>query len=93
MKRFPGWALAALLLTGGCDGPEQLPQAEAERDTAGFGGLTPEQIRDQAEPMRPEVAESLGIVDTTIHLDDPVPRDTAVPPNMTPAPTDTTPIR
>ncbi len=38
-------------------------------DTGAMGGLTPEEIRARAEPMSPEKAESLGIVDTTIHME------------------------
>jgi hypothetical protein len=38
-------------------------------DTGAMGGLTPEEIRARAEPMSPEKAESLGIVDTTIHVE------------------------
>ena len=45
-------------------------------DTGAIGGLTPDQIRARAEPMSPAKAESLGIVDTTIHVETQDPSDT-----------------
>lgn len=76
MKRSSPWALLALLVVlAGCGGAEEQAEVEPAADPGAMDGLTPEQIRLQAEPMSPAVAESLGIVDSTIHIEDPFPGD------------------
>lgn len=78
MMRSSPWALLALLVVlAGCGGAEEAVEAEVEpaADPGAMDGLTPEQIRVQAEPMSPAVAESLGIIDSTIHIEDPFPGD------------------
>lgn len=81
----PALALAVVLTAAGCGNSDAGPDANGvAADSEGYGGLTPEEIRRQAEPMSPEEAESLGIVDTTIHMESPVGDDSLVPP-----PTDT----
>lgn len=86
MNRFRAWAPLAVLamMSSGCRGAEEFPDSEPEvLDTAGaFQGLSPEEIRSRAEPMSPAVAESLGIVDTTIHIEDPVSDDSLIPPEI-----------
>lgn len=64
-------AFVAVLGAAGCRQSERAGTAvEAESpDTGVFGGLTPEQIRRRVEPMSPAQAESLGIVDSTIHVE------------------------
>ena len=71
MRRTRTAALTVLLLLppllaacGGGEEPAAEPAGGAIED-----GLSPEQIREQAEPMSPERAEALGIIDTTIHLE------------------------
>jgi hypothetical protein len=86
-------ALAVLLLSlplaGACAGEGAEPATEAEEEP-GIGGLSPEQIRQQAEPMSPEQAEELGIIDTTIHLEKLTsPGDSALLEARPPAPRDT----
>jgi len=51
-------------------------------------GLSPEEIRRQAEPMSPEQAEQRGIVvDTTIHVEQlATPEDTLLTPDTLPPP-------
>lgn len=86
MNRFNAWSLVVpvAILSSGCGGAEEFPQEEAvvEDTTGAFQGLSPEEISTRAEPMSPEVAESLGIVDTTIHIENPAADDTLIPPEM-----------
>jgi hypothetical protein len=67
---------AALLVclatvSGGCRGKSAgtAHDATAPEDTGAMGGLTPDQIKARADSMSPARAESLGIVDTTIHVE------------------------
>lgn len=64
-------AVAVLLLAppllAGCGAGEE--PAAAPAGDAAMEGLSPEQIRQQAESMSPEQAAELGIVDTTIHVE------------------------
>lgn len=62
----------------GCESRNEGAEVETTvtADTGALGGLTPAEIRARAEPMSPEVAESLGIVDTTIHVEVHDPNDT-----------------
>lgn len=79
MVRTQPWAAALLLLAmavaAACQ-PAAEPGADAARspmdttDTAGANGLSTQQIEQRAEAMSPARAESLGIVDTTIHLEE-----------------------
>jgi hypothetical protein len=79
MKRLPGYVLLVVLsLAGSACGGEEEAEIEPAAEPGAMDGLTPEQIRSQAEPMSPAVAESLGIVDTTIHIEDPYPGDTVI---------------
>lgn len=66
--------LCLLLVAGGCGGSDEQggPMEEAgdaAETGAAMDGLTPDQIRAAAEPMTPAMAESLGIIDTTIHVE------------------------
>jgi hypothetical protein len=84
------WALAAGLCfvtaLGGCrreadEGAEGAPAAGVA-DSGVLDGLSREEIERQAEAMTPEQAEKLGIVDTTIHLEQLTsPDDSAVVPD------------
>ena len=69
------------LLPAAC-GPaeEEVPAAanEASGDE-GIRALTREQLQEQAEAMSPAVAESLGIVDSTIRIESPVPPESVQP--------------
>jgi hypothetical protein len=76
--------LAAVAMACGADEGAVEEQATPASDV---GGLTREQIEASAEPMSPEVAESLGIVDTTIHVQAPAPPE-SLP--LGPPPTDST---
>jgi hypothetical protein len=56
-------------------------------DEPAVEGLTPDEIRRQAEPMSPEEAEQLGIVDTTIHVEQlATPEDSLLLRDTTPPP-------
>lgn len=90
MKRFRPWLVLALVAAAGCEGAEQFPEEEAavEGESGAFEGLSRDELRSRAEPMSPAVAESLGIIDTTIHVEDPSP-DTVLPQPPTTPPTDT----
>jgi hypothetical protein len=77
MRFVRGLARATLLVcltaaAGGCRGRNDGAGRDATlpTDTGAMGGLTPDQIRARAEPMTPARAESLGIVDTTIHVEE-----------------------
>lgn len=79
-------ALAALLLVG-CGGEgggsdlEDLGES-LEIDTTNqtaIDGLSRDQLEARVEPMSPERAEALGIVDTSIHLQSPDLIDTVIP--------------
>jgi len=80
--------LLAAPLAAGCGGEE--PGASPPENGA-MDGLSPEQIRQQAEPMSPEQAAELGIVDTTIHMEQLTsPEDSALlaePPPVAPSDT------
>jgi hypothetical protein len=52
---------------------------EPEFSDPEYEGLSPEEIQLQAEPMTPEEAERLGIVDTTIRIESPINPDTVLP--------------
>ena len=71
MRRLRIAAVAAVLhlplLSGGCQDAAEPAAAPAE--DAVMDGLSPDQIRRRAEPMSPERAAELGIIDTTIHLE------------------------
>lgn len=90
MPRIFAGALLSVVLAGtACDrvsdGDADVDVA-APRDTLNdspLDGLSRQQIKRQAEPMSPERAEQLGVVDTTIHLEDPtVNLDTVLPVNV-----------
>lgn len=70
-----------LLLVLACQpAGDEGPDTTEAADSGALDGLTREQIRARARPMTPEDAEALGIVDTTIHLEDPtVDLDTIIP--------------
>ena len=61
-------SLGALVLAscGGADEPPATPATEAD---ATVEGLSPEEIRAQAAEMSPTEAEALGIVDTTMYME------------------------
>lgn len=84
MRRFQLWVVLVVVALGlaACGGGEEPAAREAEVvDTTGaFQGLSPEEIRARAESMSPEMAESLGIIDTTIHIERAGPDDTLIPP-------------
>ena len=63
------WTVIALALAlTACGGAESEAPAAVQGGPA-VEGLTPEQIQAEAEAMSPEEAESLGIVDSTIHVE------------------------
>ena len=68
-------ALAGLLALAACGKGEKedaAPDAGAAIDTLNdnpLDGVSQEQIQRQATPMTPEQAEQMGIVDTTIHVE------------------------
>jgi hypothetical protein len=94
MNRRRTGALLVMLAAGivsGCDRDEPQPAPVVGTEPVAEG-LSPEQIRQRAEPMTPEQAEQLGIVDTTIHVeqlatpDDTLLRTDTVPPPGAPRP-------
>ncbi len=72
----------SLALLAGCGEGGEPPQEErpAASDEEDVSPLSREQLELQAEAMSPEVAESLGIVDTTIRVTRPIPPDSALLP-------------
>ncbi len=71
MNRSRAGALLVMLvavIVSGCDRDEPQPAPVVGGEPVAEG-LSPEEIRQQAEPMTPEQAEQLGIVDTTIHVE------------------------
>lgn len=64
----PAALLLLLPLAGACERGAEPPE-DAPVDGSAVDGLTPEQLRQRAEPMSPEEAEALGIVDTTIYME------------------------
>lgn len=69
-------SLAALVACGG-----EESASEAGPPPAGeVGGLSREEIEASAAAMDPATAESLGIVDTTIRVERPIPADSAIAP-------------
>lgn len=93
MRVSAGWGRVGLLLVvamvaGGCGTKEKgaTNDTTTVADTGAIGGLTPDEIRARAEPMSPEKAESLGIVDTTIHVEVHDPNDTLPIPRKPPVP-------
>lgn len=72
---------AALL--AGCSEPEQVPAGGVDTTVSEeVRALTREQIRQSAEAMSPAVAESLGIVDSTIHIESPMPPESVPLPSL-----------
>lgn len=89
--------LPLALAAAGCGGRETADDTEtsAVPDTGAMGGLSREEIARRAEAMPPEVAESLGIVDTTIRVEslqrpDSFPPYGPVPGTAPPVPVDST---
>lgn len=90
MTRIPAAVLILALLApaSACNGDTDADAAriQADRDTvneSALDGLSRTQIERQAEPMSPEQAEQLGVIDSTIHLEDPtVDMDTVLPVNV-----------
>lgn len=70
---------AALVLVG-CDPMGGASESAVDNDPAAtrpaIDGLSREQIEARAEAMSPAQAESLGIVDRTIHVEQLAPQDT-----------------
>jgi hypothetical protein len=89
MKRSRAAALILLVplvaLVGGCQRDQPAVETGVTEEPAAVGGLSPEEIRMQAEPMSPEQAERAGIVDTTIYVEPMSPDDTLMVPD-TPRP-------
>ncbi|MBA2671851.1 MAG: hypothetical protein H0U67_15905 [Gemmatimonadetes bacterium] len=77
--------LVAVIVSGcGHDEPQPAPVVGGEPVAE---GLSPEEIRQRAEPMTPEQAEQLGIVDTTIHVEEQeTPEDTLLRRDTLPRP-------
>lgn len=75
MRRYRATVAATPLfvaLVAGCGGSTEAPEATSAGDGE-VRALTREQIQERAEAMSPEVAESLGIIDTTIRIERPMP--------------------
>ncbi|CAN5683646.1 hypothetical protein BH23GEM6_BH23GEM6_04790 [soil metagenome] len=91
MKRRSAVALPLLLAAAmlyGCDRGDDAVERPMGLDEPAAEGLSPEEIRRQAEPMSPEQAEQRGIVvDTTIHVEQlATPEDTLLTPDTLPPP-------
>ena len=77
-------AIVGMFVVGsGCGASDPGPEAGAVGDGE-VQGLTREQIEEHAEAMSPEVAESLGIIDTTIRIESPMPAESVRPPTLAP---------
>lgn len=89
MRRYCVTIAAGSLLVASavaCGGSAETPESTTTVDGE-VRALTREQIRESAEAMSPEMAESLGIVDTTIRIESPIPAESV---RMTPPPPDST---
>ncbi len=79
--------VALMLLVVGCGdrGRDNRVGAATARDTANraLEGLSPAEIQQSARPMTPEQAAQLGLIDTTIHVEDlsPAEGNTLPPPD------------
>lgn len=87
MRNSTPFLLLPLLavLASACTGDDGVGETD-ELETvnpAVVEGLTPEEISERAEPVSPEEAEQRGIVDSTIHLEDPRDIDTVLPVDTT----------
>lgn len=62
-------ATLLIILASGCgeESPEPPPVSDPE-----YEGISREEIERRAEPMTPEEAERLGIIDTTIRVEPPM---------------------
>jgi hypothetical protein len=78
MKLSVACAVLTLTLAAASCSDDSPPVADTPASAGTAGGLSPEQIRNRAEPMTVEQAESLGIIDTTIHLESSYPEE-AIP--------------
>jgi hypothetical protein len=78
-------ALVCLAVLGACNRDARPGDGAAITDTTGaLGGIPPEQLQREGEAMSPEQAEQLGIVDTTIHVEDLGEGTDTVPPFLEP---------
>ena len=75
-------SLMIALLAGGCATEEEAEPAEAGGAEA--PALTRDEIQREAEAMSPAMAESLGIVDTTIRIERPMPAESVRPLQVAP---------
>lgn len=79
--------LGLMLWVAGCGdrGRGARVDADTARDTANraLEGLSPAEIQQSARPMTPEQAAQLGLIDTTIHVEDlsPAEANTLPPPD------------
>lgn len=82
--------LGLMLLAAGCG--DRAGGRRAAADTAGLDtanraleGLSRDQIQQSAQPMTPEQAAQMGLIDTTIHVEDlsPTGANTLPPPDTT----------
>lgn len=88
MNRSRSWIIPVLFLgvAIGCEAAEEaVPEPTGESRSGEFQGVSPEEIRMRAEPMSPAMAESLGIVDTTIHVEEQLGDTIPTPPESIPS--------
>ena len=86
--------LVLLLLASACQNGVGGPGANARVDSAAIDttnrdpldGLSREQIERAARPMSPEQAKEMGIIDTTIKVEDQAPRGPVLDPVAPTAP-------
>ena len=78
MKLSVACAVLTVTLAAAACSDDSPPAADTPAGAGAADGLSPEQIRSRAEPMTVEQAESLGIIDTTIHLESSYPEE-AIP--------------
>lgn len=79
MKRFRSIIGAVpILLVMACGGTAEQPPEPAGDPGDDPRPLTREQIEESVEAMSPAQAESLGIVDTTIRIESPMPEDSVI---------------
>jgi len=76
-------ALALLLLLTACERRRAAVPPDTATfdttDTAALDGLSRDQLRQRALPMRPEEAARRGLVDTSIHVENLTGEDTLLP--------------
>jgi hypothetical protein len=88
-RAMVGFVPLLAVALAGCGATEEAAEPSTAAD-AEVPPLTREEIQEHAEAMTPAMAESLGIVDTTIRIESPMPAESV---RTSPFLTDSAPAR